>query len=89
MRLFEMGPDDQQWLKPKLDGGVDQVALPDYLNDLNAWQPIERDLSQDDRESYQRILIKLSCCHYEAIHATAAMRAEAFLKTIGKWEDSE
>ena len=63
--------------------------LPDYLNDLNAWQPIERDLSQKDREAYQCILVRLSCCQYEAIHATAAMRAEAFLKTIGKWEESE
>lgn len=25
---------------------------------------------------------------YDMIHATAAQRAEAFLRTIGKWEDA-
>jgi hypothetical protein len=73
------------------EGGfcMEEHSLPDYLNDLNGWQPIERNLSQNDREAYQVILIDLSSCPFEAIHATAAMRAEAFLKTIGKWEDSE
>jgi hypothetical protein len=27
--------------------------------------------------------------HETAVHATARQRAEAFLKTIGKWEDAK
>lgn len=64
------------------------TQLPDYLNDLNQWQSIERNLSQHERETYQEILIRLSQCPFEAIHATAAQRAEAFLRTINKWKDT-
>ena len=77
------------WTRDELTYCEPIEALPDYLNDLNAWQPIERDLSQDNRECYQRTLIRISCCPYEAIHATAAMRAEAFLKTLNLWNKDE
>jgi len=59
--------------------------LPDYLNDLNAWQSIEREMKQADREAYQHLLVEMCRCPFEAIHATAAQRAEAYLRTIGKW----
>lgn len=73
--------------KPSANYGREYAYLPDYLNDLNEWQPIERNLSQEDREVHQIILIDLSGCPFEAIHATASMRAEAFLKTLNLWTD--
>ncbi len=64
---------------------LSKQAMPDYLYDLNPWQGIERELPQADREAYQHSLVAMCQCPYEAIHATAAQRAEAYLRTIGKW----
>lgn len=71
--------------------------LPDYLNDLNAMHEAEKVLQ--DRcfywPNYVDELIKLvsspTCPsnYSQAICAIAAQRAEAFLRTIGKWEESE
>lgn len=42
-------------------------------------------------EDYETNLCRVivSIVEAECIHATAAQRAEAFLKTIGKWEDDK
>jgi len=61
---------------------------PDYLNDLNACREFEIWLLKnhpDLRAVYRRILIECvgSDGHYWM--ATAAQRAEAFLRTINKW----
>jgi hypothetical protein len=62
--------------------------VPDYLNDLNAMHEAEK-LHADDGKWTERYWLAL----YEATQetrwpydASAAQRAEAFLKTIGKWE---
>jgi hypothetical protein len=69
---------------------------PDYLNDLNAMHEAEETLlakcgndPQDDLwvDYLANLLMAAPLCLRE--HATAAQRAEAFLKTIGKWEDSQ
>jgi hypothetical protein len=74
----------------------DPVGLPDYLNDLNAMHEAEGMLlakcgndPQDDLwvDYLANLLMAAPLCLRE--HATAAQRAEAFLKTIGKWEDSQ
>jgi hypothetical protein len=74
--------------------------LPDYLNDLNAMHEAEKVLGILERGTYQNIL-GLACggireddgghfvSHRESIHATAAQRAEAFLRTIGKWKEAK
>jgi hypothetical protein len=79
--------------------GEPQIAviarLPDYLNDLNAMHEAEKVLTEEQRIAY-------SDCTYDIalkaqketgkwrwISLTAAQRAEAFLKTIGKWEDDK
>ena len=61
--------------------------FPDYCNDLNAMHEAEKIF---DNALYCRYIdelctqaIKGKNCMYLA---TAAQRAEAFLKTIGKWE---
>lgn len=75
------------------DGYRDQV--PDYLSDLNAMHEAEKVLTDAQWGPYCVILNKLSCrvqcenthaCGY-TIAATSAQRAEAFLRTIWKWED--
>ena len=65
---------------------------PDYLNDLNAMHEAEKVLTEDQREQYLNSLYKV--CNPDSMLndawnlncATAAQRAEAFLRTIGKWE---
>jgi len=73
--------------------------VPDFLNDLNAMHEAEETLSRNQRAEYWHEIIKL--CNEEArglndfdrvgifyqLHAKAAQRAEAFLRTINKWED--
>lgn len=62
--------------------------LPDYPNDLNAMHEAEKVLTNDQREDYMNWL---GTCDTEwnSIHATAAQRREAFLRTIGKWKQEE
>lgn len=61
--------------------------LPDYLNDLNAMHEAEKEIwsVQQQWDKYKSIL--LSGHDDDAIHTTAAQRAEAFLRTIGKWKE--
>jgi hypothetical protein len=47
----------------------------------------ERVLRPIKQERYYRLLRERIGSHDLAISATAAQRAEAFLRTIGKWED--
>lgn len=63
--------------------------------DLNAMHEAEKVLIkgfEDDPESselwsdYQTNLI-IACPAYLSYHATARQRAEAFLRTLGKWEE--
>jgi hypothetical protein len=64
--------------------------LPDHLNDLNAMHEAEKMLVSLQWVSYSRRLQTL--CDESVtwpIHATASQRAEAFLRTIGKWKESK
>lgn len=61
--------------------------LPDYLNDLNAMHEAEKTLTDKQYELFALHLGPLTSQRKrEYISSTAAQRAEAFLKTIGKWE---
>jgi hypothetical protein len=63
------------------------AQLPDYPNNLNAMHEAEERLLIDDTHAFACYLSDLFEVHgCGAIHATAAQRAEAFLRTIGKWE---
>ena len=59
---------------------------PDYLNDLNAMHDAERVLNQEQKEDYFFIIFNFYGNWPKAIQATAAQRARAFLRVIGKWE---
>jgi hypothetical protein len=76
--------------------------VPDYLNDLNAMHEAEKvlpDMASDDdgrdqlgyMETLADTLVATWSSNNSAdtwliTHATAAQRAEAFLRNIGKWE---
>jgi hypothetical protein len=98
-----VGPFDNRWIKEYEEEGGDVygftgfekgelVFVPDYLNDLNAIHEAEKVL-RDDREAAFRGWLWLAHGQPELrcaiVHATAAQRAEAFLRTIGKWEDDK
>jgi hypothetical protein len=72
--------------------------LPDYLNDLNAMHDAEDTLFGSVYDRYYNEIAKLidpydsdtaRFADFAVINSTAAQRAEAFLRTIGKWEESE
>ena len=71
-------------------------GLPDYLNDLNAMHEAEKVLP--DGNTYWEFIRILDDIVKHGPHtdyvadrasATAAQRAEAFLRTIGKWEGAK
>lgn len=68
-------------------------TVPDYRNDLNAIHETEKKLTLQQREFYWSYLARITekgrMGHdaWLTTTATAAQRAEAFLKTIGKWID--
>jgi hypothetical protein len=67
---------------------------PDYLNDLNAMHEAEKMLdvnieSEDSpRYEYSRQVYRIVESRRQPFRSTAAQRAEAFLRTLGKWEES-
>lgn len=76
--------------------GIEQSLLPDYCNDLNAMREAERSLRVDEWEQYTTHVFNIATeaskfdepyvC-MDVLCATAAQRAEAFLRTVGKWVD--
>ncbi len=74
------------------DGHISIDNLPDYLNNLNAMHEAEKALNELSWMHYLRnlaeIVRKPKQCEIQIsqyVHATAAQRAEAFLRAIGKW----
>ncbi len=66
--------------------------LPDYLTDLNAMHEAEGGLTPQQKIEYSKRLCQRHMSisfqiWMPAVFATSAQRAEAFLRTIGKWED--
>jgi hypothetical protein len=71
-----------------------EAPMPNYLNDLNAMHKAEEALLGKDWDEllwakYQDWLYTIIEAHRHVINATAAQRAEALLRTIGKWEDGK
>jgi hypothetical protein len=67
--------------------------LPEYLSDLNAMHEAEKVLDAGQWDDYQQQLreqVRGKGAHPRDIsssHATASQRAEAFLRTLGLWEE--
>jgi len=95
------------WLAPKgdwryenpLDANLFPKAFPNYLNDLNAMNEVEKTLSKeqwlvwlDKMATILKLRADVPWDYKDAIavaRSTAAQRAEAFLRTIGKWEGAK
>ena len=80
--------------------GITGPMISDYPNDLNAMHEAEKMLKWEQRKQYHDLLADIagfSCCEADTqeetyldwncriCHATAAQRAEAFLKTLNLW----
>jgi hypothetical protein len=80
------------WTVNKID--CTYPELWDWCNDLNAMHEAEKVLAP---KNWNRFSEKWwNYYHHlldgdvqKTIHATARQRAEAFLRTLGKWEDAE
>lgn len=79
------------------DCGLEYV-IPNYPSDLNAMHEAEKTLVGDScfkfLDALQDVIARSfpngnDSVFWTCVHATAAQRAEAFLRTIGKWEDGE
>ena len=65
---------------------------PDYCNDLNAMHEAEKTLTEEQCVFFRAHLHERLEDHPASRylwHATAAQRAEAFLITLGKWEEAK
>jgi len=62
-------------------GYADTTLIPDFLNDLNAMHEAEKTLTASQWAAY--VVVLETVCHKAVkVRATAAQRAEAFLKTL-------
>ena len=80
------GPDGDRTLQCSICK-TDKITPPYYLNDLNAMHEAVCHLDDKQRRWFCNHIVELTGT-FEAINATAAQRAEAFLRTIGKWTES-
>jgi len=67
---------DEHWMLPRI-----------YTHDLNAMHEAEKWLSPIDREYYIDTLGDMFDNAWELALASARQRAEAFLRTVYKWEE--
>ncbi len=87
------------WLAPyQVAGYLGSYSPPDYFNDLNAMHEAEKfiaDRIEEYVEEVRAVILEKSLYlktkderkMLYPMFATAAQRAEAFLKTLGRWED--
>ena len=62
------------------------ASVPNYLNDLNAMHDAEKMLTSSQIAQYVDSLEEMNERWSTPAFATAAQRAEAFLRAIEKWE---
>ncbi|CAB5224874.1 hypothetical protein UFOVP742_25 [uncultured Caudovirales phage] len=75
------------------DNGAElRPDIPDYCTDLNAMHEAEKVLTKAQWEDFIEYLsngfFSVSDVWKDVCHATARERAEAFLRTLGKWDQS-
>lgn len=73
-----------------IDADPHWKCAKDYCNDLNAMHEAEKSLT-DEQCVFVRVHLRERLENYPASryiwHATARQRAEAFLRTLDKWEE--
>jgi hypothetical protein len=86
-------PNSRLWEHPSGKRAYEPDDLPNYHGDLNAMHEAEKVLTHGQASYYLSELIGINTkdesTHHGSYHATAAQRAEAFLRTIGQWEEVE
>jgi hypothetical protein len=83
------------------DDGTEHCSkhLPDYLNDLNACHEMEKVLTYEQAEIFEGELCDIAKSENDVLknslqsksfifHVTATQRAEAFLRTLGLWQET-
>lgn len=80
------------WEYPKnWTGPKKQPWCLDFCHDLNAMHEAESILDEDCQNGFRMELLNVTGSKYfggfDHIHATARQRAEAFLRTLDKWDD--
>lgn len=79
------------WIERNKDCGDIVHYGSNVTNDLNAMHEAERVLTGEQWDKYTDFLCALTDPDWDGYrstaHATARQRAEAFLRTIGKWKD--
>jgi hypothetical protein len=90
-----ISPDFKKVCKVWKDGSLGGVLIPDHLNDLNAIHEAEETLTDEQFPEFdERLANTCGWLHphkrqrHVVSRATAAQRAEAFLRTRGKWKES-
>jgi hypothetical protein len=68
----------------------DTRVMMDFCRDLNAMHEAEKVLDSDELfRGYYLALYDITKSTRWPVHATARQRAEAFLRTLGKWEEGK
>lgn len=76
-------------------GSAFDYTIPNYYGDLNAMHEAENTLKDEQKFPYMEEIYNLTDspdaleCGWYLTNATAAQRAEAFLRTIGQWEEGK
>lgn len=89
----DFGAEGVMGLRPNFIHDENREGLPDYPADLNAMHEAEKVLTASQTYDYISCLVDDTRAGWTdafeevfiVAHATAAQRAEAFLRTIGKW----
>jgi hypothetical protein len=80
----------QEFYKRHLRVDPVPAPIPDYLNDLNAMAQVESRITISGRGSLPYRQELEIVCHRTGtlpVFASAAQRAESFLRSIGKWTE--
>jgi hypothetical protein len=80
-----VGKDQYGPLYQTKDGWV--VDCPQFATDLNAMHEAEKTLTNANMYVMEYHIKAMGKAHGFYFHATARQRAEAFLRTLGKWEE--
>jgi hypothetical protein len=92
-RFVEDDPDyEPYWEDPngtKIAVNFIEHRVPNCAGCLNAMHEAEKVLNENDQYFYWHFLYKMcgGSQEFDLLHATARQRAEAFLRTLGKWEE--
>ena len=81
------GMDCDVWVHPNGRDCRLTEWFPSYLSDLNAMHEAEKILSEMQYAYYAQHLYMICKTAHNRIRATAAQRAEAFLRTLNLWSE--